>query len=419
MDRACANHEQGYLELACEYLRLSASTEARRIIERGLESSAKASPLLQYYRAYIADRGGDAATARKAIEAARRQRLELEIFPFRRETLRVLQRIRELEPRDANAACLLGEILYSRARGDEAMTAWRAAIASDPRHFSALRDLGMALLEAGHSNEALTLLVRAAEQRPDLLSNTILVARLQAQAGDTSAARQTLERALKHQPRHDRLLESLAALEAQSGNHQRALELLGRHTFEPQHQSYALLHVWQAAQLMASAAAGQTGHAAAIAHARAARQPPATLGMDDFATLRSARLLVFEALLHQAAGASEAARQAWQAAAETAPEGVGAEALFRNIALDKIGETARAEAWFRNFLSANARGQTSSLAAARAEAYYLAGIYAAFRAEPEAARVRFRRCLEIDQSFLWALQALAWLDAGLLSQLAR
>lgn len=416
LDRACAKHEQGYLELACEYLRLSAFTEAQRVIERGL--SIKASPLLQYYRAYIADHSGDAATAREALAAAGRQRLELEIFPFRRETIRVLQRSRELAPQDANAACLLGQILYSRARQEEAMTAWRAALASDPRHFSALRDLGMALLEAGRSGEALTLLARAAEQRPDLLSNTILVARLQAQAGDNDAARKTLERALKHRPQHDRLLEALAALEAQSGQPQRALELLARHTFEPQHQSYTLLHIWQAAHLMASAAASKSAPAAALAHARAAQQPPATLGMDDFAALRSARLSVFEALLHQAAGDVNAARQAWRAAAETANEG-GAEALFRHIALDKLGETARAEAWFRDFLSANARGQAGNRAAARVEAYYLAGVYAAFRAEPEAAGERFRRCLEIDRTFLWGRQALAWLDAGLLRQLAR
>jgi tetratricopeptide (TPR) repeat protein len=277
----------------------------------------------------------------------------------------------------------------------------------------------MALLEAGRSGEALTLLARAAEQRPDLLSNTILVARLHAQAGDNGVARQTLERALKHRPRRDRLLEALAALEAQSGQPQRALTLLSHHTFEPQHQSYALLHIWQAAQLLASAAAGQTSRATALAHVRAAQQPPANLGMDDFATLRSARLLVFEALSHQAAGDVGAARQAWRAAAETANEGGGAEALFRHIALDKLGETTRAEAWFRDFLRANARGQASDRAATRVEAYYLAGIYAAFRAETEAARANFQRSLEIDRTFLWAKQALAWLDAGLLSQLAR
>ena len=411
LDRACARHEQGYLELACEYLRLSAMPEANRIIERSLEITPQAGPLRHYYRAYIADRLGDQGAARRSIDAARNQRLELEIFPFRRETIRALTRILEIEPKDANAACLLGEILYSHARRDEAIAAWRSAVASDPRHFPALRDLGLASLEAGRADEALTLLKRAAEERPELLSNTTLVARLQARAGDTGAARETLARALKHRPENDRLIEALVAIEVQAGSHRRALELLTRHTFEPRHQSYSLLHLWEIAQLMASVAVSK---GEAIEHVRAAQRPPSTLGLDDFATLRSARLLVFEALLHQAAGDQESANRAWRAAAQTADETIGEEGLFRALALHKVGETARAEAWLKNFLSVNANARMSGSAASRAQARYLAGIYASFRSGPDQAREHFRQSLELDRAFLWTRQALAWLDAGLL-----
>lgn len=415
LESSPANHEQGYLELACEYLRLSAFADAQRILERGLNALPQASPLLHYYHAYCADRSGDEKAARQSLDAARRQSLALEIFPFRRETIRALNRVRELEPKDANAACLLGEILFYRARRDEAMTAWRASIASDPRHFSALRDLGLDLLEAGRDEEALPLLTRAANERPELLSHTLLVARLQAQAGDTNSAQQMLERAHKQRPRHDRLIEAMAALAAQSGNPEHALELLGRHTFEPQHQSYALLHLWQAAQLMA---AGKTS-TAALRYAQAAQHPPATLGMDDFATLRSARLLVFEALLQQAAGAAEEAAKAWKAAAQTTSEGSGEESLFRQIALYRTGDVTRAEAWFRNFLSVNERNQNSESAQTRAHVFYLTGVYAAFRGRPEEARAKLLRALEIDRTFLWAQQSLAWLDAGLLTPLEK
>ena len=411
LQSALANHEQDYLELACEYLRLSAYTEAQRIIERGL--ATKTSPLLHYYRAYCADRSGNANAARQSIDAARKQTLALEIFPFRRETIRVLKRMLELEPKDANTACLLGEILYYRARHDEAITVWRMAVASAPQHFSALRDLGLALLEAGQQNEALPLLTRAAEQRPELLSHTLLVAQLQAQAGNVDAAQQMLVRALQQQPQHDRLTETLALLAAQRGNPQRALELLSKHTFEPQHQSYALLHLWQAAQLMA---VSKTNPAAALTHVHAAQHPPTTLGMDDFSTLRSARLLVFEALLQQAAGASAEAAQTWQAAAQTTNEGSNEEGLFRAIALAQTGERERAETWFRNFAVVNERNKNSERVQTRALAFYLAGVYGALRAEPAQARANLNQSLEIDRTFLWAQQALDWLDAGLLSR---
>jgi len=146
LDRACAHHEQGYLELACEYFRLSAFSEADRIIERSLHVAAAGGPLRHYYRAYIADRLGDSTAARRSIEQVRNQKLAVEIFPFRRETIRVLSRILEIEPSDANAACMLGEILYSRGRRDEAIVAWQSAVQVNPNHSAALSNLRMALL---------------------------------------------------------------------------------------------------------------------------------------------------------------------------------------------------------------------------------------------------------------------------------
>ena len=402
-----SNHEQGYLELACEYLRLSAWPEASRIIERGLAKSPLQNPLLQYYGAYLADRLGEAVATRRYLEAARRQPLALEIFPFRRETIRVLNRVRELAPQDANAACLLGEILYSRTRRDEAMTAWRAAIAADPLHFGGLRDLGLALLEAGRKDEALPLLARAAEQRPTLTANTTLVARLLSQTDNADAARKMLDRALATQPQNDRLIEALITVELQAANPQRALALLTTHTFEPQHQAYSLLHLWQVAHLLTAV----SDPAAALKHARAAQHPPATLGMDDFGSLRSARLLVFAALLEPDN------KQSWQAAAATMYAETNEEGLFRAIALRQIGATAQANEWFARFQTVNERNLQSDSTTVRAQAQYLAGIYAAFQGHKTEAAASLRHSLETDPSLLWSRQALAWLEAGLLKQL--
>ncbi len=418
-DRACAQHSQGYLELATDYIRLSAWSDARRVLERGIAVADAANetpyPLLHYYRAYTADRSGDTGIVRQAIAAARSQQLKLEIFPFRRETIQILERILAIEPKDANAACLLGEILYSRARRGEAQAAWRQALESDSKHFSALRDLGMSLIEAGQSEEALVLLTRASEQRPEHLATTVLVARLQTSAGRAEIARQVIERALMKLPGNDRLSETLAWIEAQAGRHGRALELLTQHTFEPRHQSYTLLHLYQTSRLMSALeAVKQMKHSAAIDHVRAAGRPPASLGVDDFAALQSARLLVFEALLHRAVGDSAAASQAWKAAAATHHTAINEEGLFRAIALARTSRNEEAEVWFKKFLSANEQNKQSSNKETRAGAYYLLGVYAAFRGERELSDASFRRSLEIDRTLLWAQQAMAWGTAGLL-----
>ncbi|MGH9844933.1 MAG: DUF5107 domain-containing protein [Blastocatellia bacterium] len=418
LDRACARHAQGYLELATQYFRLSAWDEAQRVLQRGLAVAASRNeppyPLLHYYRAFAADRDGDAATARQSLAAARKQPLNLEIFPFRRETIAVLDRALALEANDATAACLLGEILHSRARRDEAQTAWRRALQSDANHFSALRDLALALMGAGKNDEALPLLARASEQRPEHLATTLLVARLQTGAGRTEVARQAVERALQKQPGNDRLIETLAWVEAQAGRHARALELLATHSFEAKHQSYSLLHLYQVAHLQAALdAAKQTEHTVAIEFVRAAARPPASLGVDDFAALQSARLLAFEAVLHRTAGDGRAAAQAWKAAAGAIAANQE-EGLFRTIALSKSGDAARAEEWFGAFLSANERNQQSPRMEQRAQAFYLAGVYAAFRGKREEAREHLMQSLAADRASLWARQALAWLEAGLL-----
>jgi tetratricopeptide (TPR) repeat protein len=170
LDRACAHHPQGYLELATEYFRLSAWKEAAQVLDHGLDVTAAKGqapyPLLLYYRAYATTRLGDQQIARQFAERARQEDLKLVIFPFRAEDVRVLRTAMRLEPNDANAASLLGDLLYSRNRQEEATQLWAAALQADPHNFSALRDLGMAKLAAGKQEEGLGLLTRASEAHP-------------------------------------------------------------------------------------------------------------------------------------------------------------------------------------------------------------------------------------------------------------
>ena len=422
MDQACSRHPQGYLELATEYMRLSAWEEAGRVLDRGLEMGRSTGgvpyPLLVYYRAYVDNRQGKRASAKRSIEEARNQNLELEIFPFRSEDVRALECALELEPKDANAAVLLGDLLYSRDRREEAVDTWRKAVGADPGNFFALRDLGMAMLIKGDREEGLSLLTRASEARPEHVATTFLVASINARLGNAGAAREAFRRALDKNPGSDVLIERLASVEAQLGNDERALELLTTHTFEPTHQSYSLLHLYRAVQLMqALDACKKSDQAGALAHVHSAAQPPSSLGVDDYATVRSSRLLIFEALLQQAAGNTRDAEAAWKAAAATSDDDVESEGLFRALALVKIGERQKAAGFFDDFAAVNDQRKTDGAVNLRTHAYYISGIYAAFKGDDVEAAGNFRRALEIDESFLYARQALSWLEAGLLKGL--
>lgn len=422
LDQACARHPQGYLELATEYLRLSAWEEAGSVLDRGI-AVARASgsvpyPLLLYYRAYAAGHRGETEMRARCLAEARAQDMKLEIFPFRFEDVRVLEHAIEADDRNANAAVLLGDLLYSRGRTSDAIAFWRKALQYDPKHFFALRDLGMALLGGEERGEGLDLLTRASIARPEHLATTMLLADINARLGNTEAVRQTFQRALDKEPGRDTLVEKLASVEAQLGNQARALNLLTTHTFEATHQSYSLLHLYRAVRLMlALDAYKKKNFEEALGHIRFAARPPASLGIDSFATVASSRLLVFEALLYHAAGDMKQARVAWQAASETRDDTYEGEGLFRAIALQKVGQTPKAREWLGLFPSVNDQRKTDSSISLRIQAHCLAGIYAAFEGNDSKAAESLRRSLELDQSYLYARQALAWLDAGLFNGL--
>jgi tetratricopeptide (TPR) repeat protein len=155
----------------------------------------------------------------------------------------------------------------------------------------------------------------------------------------------------------------------------------------------------------------------AMEQLRLARQPPPSLGADDFTTIQSPRLLFFEALAEETHGGAGAARKAWAAAAQTTDDDPEREGLFRAIARYKLGETKPAEEWFHQFTAVNDRRKSSASAEIRLYSYYLGGIYAAFRGDDHLAQQNFQKTLEIDQSNLFARQAQTWLAGDILKTL--
>ena len=422
LDRDCAHHPQGYLELSTEYFRLSAWQEAAQVLDHGLAVTTRKGeapyPLLLYYRAYASTKLGDQQAARQFAEKAGKEDLKLVIFPFRAEDVKVLRAALQLDAHDANAAALLGDLLYSRNRQQEAIELWSAAVQNDPNNFSALRDLGMATLADGKQEEGLALLNRASEARPDNLGAAMLVANVSASLGHTEQARKAFERLLKIQPDSDQVLQKLASLEAQLGNDARALEIMESHKFQATHLSYSLLHLYRGVRLMlALDAATKSQYPAALTDVASATKPPSSLGVDDFANLKSSRLLMYDALLRQAEGHADAAQSDWQAAARTLDDDIEGEGLFRAIALSKIGQAQQAEVWFKEFAVVNEQRKTDNAVTVRLHAYDLAGIYAAMRGDDASARENFKKALEVDQSYLYARQSMAWLDGAMLKGL--
>ncbi len=421
-DRACARHPQGYLGLAAEYFRLSAWAEAAKVLDRGIAVTAASGdapyPLLLYDRAYASVKLGDHQAALKFIHRAQKEDLEIQIFPFRAEDVDTLKTALKLDPADANAGVLLGDLLYSRSRQKEATDLWSEAVEKAPHNFSALRNLGMAMLVEGNQEKGLSLLTRALAVRPDHMATVLLVANANARLGHIQAARSVFQKALALQPGNDQLLQRLASLEAQVGNDDKALKILNSHTFGPTHLSYSLLHLYRGIQLMlAFQSAKNSQFSKALDDIAAAQNPPSNLGVDSFAKITSSRLLMYKALLLQAEGKHSAAMAAWQAAANTADQDIQGNGLFRAIGLYKSGQVQKAKDWLKGFVPVNEQRKTDNSITLRLHAYEMAGIYAAMQGNRSLAEQNFQKALQIDQSYLYARQGLAWLKAGMLDSL--
>ncbi|HET7101430.1 MAG TPA: hypothetical protein VFJ52_09795, partial [Terriglobia bacterium] len=144
---------------------------------------------------------------------------------------------------------------------------------------------------------------------------------------------------------------------------------------------------------------------------------PSNLGVDSFAKITSSRLLTYKALLLHAEGKQSAAMAAWQAASNTPDKDIQGNGLFRAIGLYKSGQAQKANDWLKEFVQVNEQRKTDNSITLRLHAYEMAGIYAALQGKRSLAEQNFQKALEIDQSYLYARQGLAWLKAGMLDGL--
>jgi tetratricopeptide (TPR) repeat protein len=416
LDRIAA-HPQAYLELATEYMRLEAWAEINQVLAHAvatLQNSTEPTALLSYYRAFALAQAGKVEEARILVEQAAKQNLRVEIFPFRHETVPVLRKALSLKPDDANAAFLLGALLYSRTDRANARDLWEAGIEHDPEHFASLQHLGWTLVEEGQVDQALPFLERAAQAQPGDLGTATGIARLYARQGEMESALRVVNGALEEDPQNDQLVELQVKLTALTDDYDEALRILSTHRFGARHQSYSLLHLYQATHLLkAFQLAEEASFELALEQIRNAGDPPSSLGVDDFAALASSRLLFFEALTHALNSDAASSLDAWHRASLTVDQDFDGEGLFRAIGLFMSGEKGEAEKWFSEFEEVNRLRKKDNDTSVKILAYYLSGVYSIFRGKLAEGRQELQVAVQTDESDLLARHALLWIDGGL------
>ncbi|MEM7380421.1 MAG: DUF5107 domain-containing protein, partial [Bacteroidota bacterium] len=114
--------ENNYLEIATQYMNAGFLKDGLNLLS-AIEDPIN--PLTNYYLAWFHSELGDDAKSAEMLSKASESSLEY-AFPYREETEVVLKKAIEINPQDATAYYLLGNLLYDN-RPEEAIAAWEKA----------------------------------------------------------------------------------------------------------------------------------------------------------------------------------------------------------------------------------------------------------------------------------------------------
>jgi tetratricopeptide (TPR) repeat protein len=137
--------DQPALELAHDYASAGFVDDALAVLQARLPASqpdAKADPLVAYTLGWVLERKGDAAGGAAAYRRAAGLPADY-CFPFRLESIDVLERAMAVDPKDARAPYYLGNLLYD-LQPERAIALWERARGLDPGFARVHRNLAFA-----------------------------------------------------------------------------------------------------------------------------------------------------------------------------------------------------------------------------------------------------------------------------------
>ncbi len=145
LDALMQHDVQAYLELACDYLDWGLWGDAIDVLERvSRDKTAPAGqyPLVYYYLGYLHEQEGDALAAEKFYALGTKMPADY-CFPFRHESIVILNTALSHDPHDARAHHYLGNALYD-IQPERAISHWEQAAQIDGSFAQTHRNLGWA-----------------------------------------------------------------------------------------------------------------------------------------------------------------------------------------------------------------------------------------------------------------------------------
>lgn len=152
VENTMGDYLENYLELSLDYANCGLWEEAANVLSMvDLEQLENGSnyPMVYYYLAWYQSNNGRADMVEKYLNLANEMPTDY-CFPFRLESIEILNFAIENNPRDANAYYYLGNLLFEW-QPEKAREAWEKSVALDDSNPVARRNLGMALNKTGNN----------------------------------------------------------------------------------------------------------------------------------------------------------------------------------------------------------------------------------------------------------------------------
>jgi tetratricopeptide (TPR) repeat protein len=406
---------EAYLELASLYGSCGLWDESIDVLERidlGQTQAGSSYPMVYYYLSYYWSQKGAEEKARHYSQRASQMPTDY-CFPFRAESVDVLEAAHRLDPSDARALYYLGNLLFDH-QPDRAKEVWERSRELDDSFSIVHRNLALAYSRVdGSTQRAIESMEKAVELAPEDPRLFYELDILYENGGvDLNRRRELLEENRTTVSGRVDALTRQVLVYVQSGAWDEAIELLMSHRFNRWEGGEMVRQLYVDAHLLRGSQSLRNGNVeSALSDFLAADSYPPNLEQGrPVSSPRFAQVFYCLGLGYEANGDSERAQEYWKAAA--AAGGVGEGLYYQGLALSKLEEDRLAAAKFNRFWDfANSRSQRDffakfselgSMQVQVAQVHYLRGLAYRGKGDEEQAREQLALALEKNPNHYWA-----------------
>ena len=320
------------------------------------------------------------------------------LFPHRLDDALALSDVLAHNPRDQHALLLLGDFLFARGRYNDAAARWRSAATLGLQSAELQRDLGIwAWRVKGDRELAASYYEKAIQMAPQQYRLYPQLDEIYAELGDAARRAKLYAGAPSSVLARDVVRVRQASFLVEQRQFGEALAVLRSHPFKPweggqiAREVYVVANLQQGRQEMS-----RKEYAKAEQSFRRALEYPATLGVGKPSCPHDEEVQYWLGEALNAEGKTDAARAAWQSAADSGANGEGNSVLFRAVAEQRLGGSQAAHEQLTRL------AELANTTQASAQDFCIAGRARHFLGEEPLAQHNFRQALALDPGNLCA-----------------